>query len=239
MNPQISEQIEALKCALRIEDIDQAVDELARHGENAMPGLLEATKAIPAMKLLRRRFIKAIRKIGYPANASAIALLVCTAADVNSPSNGLAVETLKEIGAPAVPQIRQTLLFNANGECQDAAAVDSLCGLMAALGSPVIDPLLPELLDLLRRQDSWFDLAAIAPLGVIGSPNANAAIPILQEKFLDQSRLLAVRKAAIEVLDKFDPLTVRPLAGDLRVCASEQPEPIRTSAQKILSWLVK
>ena len=237
MQSQISEQIEILRCAQAADDIDHAVDALAKHGECAMPCLLEATKAIPASKMLRSRFIQAIRKIGYPSNCTALPILVCTAANINAPSNVLAIETLKEIGTPAIPQIRETLRFYSHGECQDAPAVDSLCSLLAVLGSPVIDTLLPELLELLEREDSWFDLAAIAPLGVIGSPKANDAVRILQRKILDGSKTQGVRKAAIDVLDKFDPLAVRPVAGALRTCLSDKSEPIRSSAKKMLAWL--
>jgi HEAT repeat protein len=98
--------------------------------------------------------------------------------------------------------------------------------------------LLPELLQLLKlgTDENCVDEYALWALRKIGSPQADAVIPILREKILSQ-RKEYIRCKAIEALADFDPSVVRPLIPVLQDCLQDDSQKIRDSARKILTWL--
>jgi hypothetical protein len=236
MSSSTSRRIKNLQEAKSADDVDKVIDALVQIGQPAIPELLQYAKSPE-----RRRWIlvmRIVQKMGYPANKSAMPFIVSQASNLNSPNWNIALSMLKEIGEPAIPEVRDTLSFYSQDCDEYHPEIQGLCTLLEQMGSPVIDSLVSDLLYLLETgtDENFVDEYALWPLRKIGSPKANAAVPLLRDKILSR-RKPHIRQVSIEALQDFDPSIVRTLVPILCDCLADDSPAIRASASKILSVL--
>jgi len=225
-----------LDLARSADQVSEAINALAEFGELAVPALIEYGRSPD-----RRRWtlvMRALQQMGYPSNGSALPYIVGQVSNINSPAWDLTLSMLKAIGEPAIPHVRKSLEFYSNDLDRYGDAIQGLCVLLEQLGSPTIDPLAPELLRLLEAGtgENPVDLYAIGPLRRIGSPKADAAIPLLANK-IHSTRSGRIRRECIEALEDFDASVIRPLVPILRERLDEDSEELRSSARRILDLL--
>jgi hypothetical protein len=234
MSDSISQLIQAAATAKTIEEKDKFINQLAQIGEPAIPEMLkyERTHGVVAE---HEWVLKIYQLIGYPANRSAIPSIVAHASIINSNYWEIAMDILISIGEPAIPDVRETLRYCFKDLVEYCLEIQGLCVLLEQMGSPLIDPLLPELLFLLENgtDENYVDDYALWPIKKIGSPKADAAIPFLSRTILSK-RGEYFRKASIEALLSFDLEGIRPLLPMLRECLSDPSGAIRASAKKVL-----
>lgn len=238
MDDTISRLIEELDRAKTPDEEDKVISGLAEVGSSAIPGLLQWMRSRPPRASRRETVMRVLQRMGYPANRSELPFVVAIAADTNSPGWDTALEILKGLGEIALPEIRKALSLYVKDLDEYGCDIQGLCILLEQMGAPVIDPLLPELLHLLEigTDDNFVDEYALWPLRKIGSPKADAVIPLLHDRIVSNHRE-CIRRASIEALQDFDPSVVRPLVPILRECLSDESEAIRTSARQVLDAL--
>lgn len=171
----VSQLIRNWEQAHSSDEISQVVDALAQIGEPVVEPLLQYARDHPTSSPRHRTVMRVLAKIGYPANRSGLSFMAGIASNQNSSAWDIAVEALKEIGEPAIGEIRETLLFCYRDLDDYRFEIQSLCILLGQMGSPVIDPLLPELLHILEigTDENRVDEYALGPLRKIGSPKAD------------------------------------------------------------------
>jgi hypothetical protein len=234
---QLIQELDAAKCPEVWVDVAHRI---AQIGEPAVPELLRYVIS-PSINITRgRRYMvnKVLLFMGYPANRSAIHFMVSQVSWSNSPGWDDTLETLINIGEPVIPAVRQALRFYRRDLYEYSIEIQGLCVLLENLDVPVIEPLVPDLLQLLEAGTdvNHADEYVLWPLRKIGSPRADAAIPILG-KIIASQRREHTRKVAIEALKDFDPDAVRPLVPILKRCMGGESERLRESARKILAGL--
>jgi len=240
MDNPIQQLIHELDGAKSPEDKLKPTKQLAQIGEPAVPELLRYTIS-PSVNISRARqnaVIKVLLFMGYPANRSAIPYMVSQASNMNSSGWEDVLEALENIGEPVIPAVRQALKFYAKDLNEYSIEIQGLCLLLEQMGMPAIEPLAPDLLQILvaGTDENHVDEYALRPLRKIGSPKADAAIPIL-EKIIAGQRRNYIRKVAINALEDFDPSAVRRLVPILKQYLSDEAEKVRESARKILKDL--
>jgi HEAT repeat protein len=106
------------------------------------------------------------------------------------------------------------------------------------MGSPTIDPLVPDLLDLMKKgtHENELDLSTLIPLRKVGSPTADVAIPIICD-LIASNRPEGDRIEAIEALQDFKPPAVLSARPVLEACLSDESEKIRSAALETLTRL--
>jgi hypothetical protein len=236
MSSLTSRLIENLQEAKSADEVDKVIDAFVQIGQPAIPELLQYVKSPE-----RRRWIlvmRIVQKMGYPANKSAMPFIVSQVSNLNSPNWSIALSMLKEIGEPAIAEVRDALHFYSQDCDEYHPEIQGLCTLLEKMGSPVIDSLVPDLLYLLETgtDENFVDEYALWPLRKIGSPRANAVVPLLRDKILSR-RNPHIRQVSIEALQDFDPSIVQPLVPILRDCLADNSSAIRTGASRILSIL--
>jgi HEAT repeat protein len=200
-----------------------AVRSLAALGPSVFPWLLEVRE-----KTRWDNVVRVIREIGYPESAPAIDWLVHQLQDVNWPGTMEGMEILIEIGAPVVPYLRRVM--------QDFAAdgwwMAGICRMLERMDRIVIRPLVPELLRLLElgTDENELDWEAIGPLAQIGSPEADAAIPLLCSRIVDQTRHPELRRLAAAALGEFRAPAIIPAILCLRQALKDPAEEVRIAA---------
>ena len=238
MNATVPQLIQNLEHTASDVEMKQTMDALVQKGSESVPDLLSAVGNLPQRKGLRRTVTQIFQRIGYPSNTAAIPFLVGIASDINSPGWENALTALKEAGEPILPQVHEAIQFYSKDYDQYGLYFQGLCTLLEEMGSPIIDSLLPDLLQLLEvgTSDNFIDEYALWPLSKIGSPKADAAVSILKQKIQakDQGE---VRPAFILALQYFDLASVKQLAPVLYECLSNPSIPVQESARKILSLI--
>jgi hypothetical protein len=231
----LSNLILTLDKSLSDEERDQIIITIARIGEVAIPELLQYAKTLYRKPSWRMDIIKIFRLMGYPTNKYAIPWIVSLASNINSPGWDIALETLKEIGSPAIPKIREAIKYYSDDYVESIGEIQGLCILLKQMGSPIIDPLLPELITLLEAgtDEAGTDEYALLAIRKIGSPKADTAIPIIG-RIIASQREPFYRKSSIEALEDFDPSAIRPLLPILRNCLNDEDKSISDAAQKII-----
>jgi hypothetical protein len=234
----LSQLIEDLEQAQTPDEVNQVIDALVQVGEPVVEPLLQSVRSRPTDRGGDITAMRVLDKIGYPATRSALPFVVSIASNQNSPGWEIALGVLKKIGEPALDEIRKTLYFYSQDPNEYSFEIQSLCIVLEQMNSPLIGPLLHELLHLLETgtDENYVDEYALWPIRKIGSPEANEAISLLCEK-ISSKRTVRIRKAAIEALLDFDPLVIQPLVPILRECLSDESEAVRDSAGKVLKAL--
>ena len=142
----ISLLIHGLEQAKSISESEGLIEELAKLGEPVIQRLHdEYLTAQPVRKGKRIHVIMIYQKMGYPANRTSIPFLVDIVSDINSPGWELAVQELVKIGAPAIPKIKEALRYYSDDYVENDSAYQGLCALLKEIGTPVINPVKPEL----------------------------------------------------------------------------------------------
>jgi HEAT repeat protein len=179
--------------------------------------------------------VQVIRRIGYPANAPAIPALLEHLQDINWPGAFAAVDTLAEIGEPIIPHVREVLREHGNDEMW----MLGISYLLERMDPVLIAPLTPELLHLLEvgSEENGLDEAVMVPLGRIGSPAEDAAIPLLCARAVDRNRREELRVQAIQTLKQFKPPAVETAIPPLCQCLDDPSPQVREAAHATLeSW---
>ena len=238
MNESLLSLIQALDTAQTTEDLDQIINRIAQIGEPAIPELLQYEKTLYSRPTRRRTVMRIFQLMGYPTNQSALRSIVVEASRINSPGWETAMNILISIGEPAILEVGSALHFYFMDLDKYHPEIQGLCVLLEQMGSPLIDPLLPELLHLLEEgtDSNFVDEYALWAIRKIGSPKADASIQILNRIILSK-RGEHIRKIAIDALRKFDASGIRPLLPVLRGCLSDPSAAVRASSQKVLEYL--
>jgi len=218
----------------RSEQKERAFLSLLTLGDQALPcliGALSMKKYAPAWPLL----IQIIQIIGTHASIDdAIPPLLRFLKDSNKPIYEVAYKSLLTMGDVVLYNARDILAY-----CwSDDVWIQEVCVLLTNMNTVHLDMLVPEILHLFEigTDENCLDEHVIDLLCKIGSPKANAVVPLLQEKILSRNRE-SIRHASIEALQYFDPSIIRPLIPLLRECLSDPSEAIRSSAKKVLEAL--
>lgn len=238
MNNSTSQLIQALDMARTTDEVEQIIKSIAEIGEVAIPKLLEYEKTLYRQPSGYKSVMRIYQLMGYPANRSAIPSIVSQSSRINSPGWGIALDILTSVGATAIPEIRDALQFYFGNLDHYSLEIEGLCILIEKIGSPTIDPLLPELLYLLEKgtDGNHVDEFALWPIKKIGSPKANAAVQTLG-RIISSGREERIRKIAIAALRGFDLSVIHPLVPIIRECLSDPSATIRNSAEEILGAL--
>jgi hypothetical protein len=238
MSESISDLIRILDESKINDELNEAISKLARFGKSAVRNLLDFERSLSPSTRHRLTLAKIFQQMGYPAIRDAIPWIVNEASRINSPGWETALEILEEIGEPAVPEIKKAFLFYSKDHEQYSLEFQGLCTLLERIGSPVMDPLLPELLQLLEAgtDENFVSVYALGPIRKIGSPKANSALRIIGDLIL-RSRNTQNKLAYINALVDFDPMAVKQLLPILEVCLDDDVVPIRTSADSVLRFL--
>jgi HEAT repeat protein len=217
-----------------------AANSLAQIGEPAVPDLLHYVISPNPYKTTGRRYkaIKVLQMMGYPANRSAIHFMVSQVSWINSPGWDDSLEVMKNIGEPVIPAVRQALKLYKKDLYEYSIEIKGICLLLEQMSKRAIAPLVPDLLYLLENgtDENRADEFALWPLRKIGSPKADAAIPVLGEIIASQ-RKEATRNTAIQALGDFAVSAVLSLIPVLRRCLDDESEKVRRSARRILDSL--
>lgn len=234
-NESISQLILALDQAQSPEQVTQLEKSIAEIGESAVPELLQYSKQLYPRPGRRIVIVRILQKMGYPANQSAIRYLVTQASNTNSSGWDIALKTLIDIGKPVIPEIGDALQFYSQDLFEYHPEIQGLCILLEKMGSPVIDSLLPNLLQLLEAgtDEDYVTEYALWPIRKIGSPKADVAIPTLGQ-IISSKRDDKIRISSIDALDEFDISATRSIIPVLKECLDDESESVRDSAQKIL-----
>jgi HEAT repeat protein len=240
MNSPTQQLIQDLDTDISPEGWIGAANRLAQIGEPAVPELLHYVISPSPNRITGRRYkaIKVLQLMGYPANRSAIHFMVSQVSWINSPGWDDSLEVMKNIGEPVIPAVRQALKLYKKDLHEYSIEIKGLCVLLEQMSKRAIAPLVPDLLYLLVNgtDENRTDEYALWPLRKIGSPKADAAIPILGE-IIASKRKEYIRNIAIEALHDFAPATIIPLIPVLRQCLDDESEKVRESARKILTGL--
>jgi hypothetical protein len=238
MSKSINEQIQALVAAKTRDEMIQISNRIAEIGEPAIPELLQYANQLSPRTGKLATVIRIFQKIGYPANRLAIPLLVSTASNTNSSGWEEAMDTLIEIGEPALSEVHNAIQFYSKDLDFYNPEIQGLATLLKLMGSPTIDSLLPDLVFLLKAgtDENHVDEYALWALRKIGSPKADVVLGYLSE-IISSYRSKEIRKASIEALNDFDRSTVRSLIPVLRNCLFDDEEAVRHSAEEILQVL--
>lgn len=238
MSELMSDLIQALDTARSAEEVNQISGRIAKIGEPAIPDLLKYAKTLYPRPGSMLTIMRILHTMGYPANQSAIPFLVSEASNINSSGWEIALNDLIEIGEPSIPEVHNALQFYMKDLDEYQNEIQGLAILLKLMGSPLIDPLLPDLLRLLvaGTDENHVDEYALGPLRKIGSPKADDALEYLST-IISSRRGKEIRKASIESLIDFDPSAIRFLVPILRDCRFDDEEGIRHSAEKILNVL--
>lgn len=234
----VSELLQSLDSVKSSDEVDQIVEQIAEIGEPALGDLLAYSKLLYSKPGRYLTIMRIIQKIGYPANSAAIPFMIDHASDINSNGWEVAMTTLIEIGDPVIPEVRDALLFYSRNLDEYHDAIQGLATFLKLMGSPTIDPLLPELLYLLEAgtDENYVDEYALWPLRKIGSPKADVAL-VQIGKIISSKRSRHIRKAAIEALMDFDHSATRFLLPVIKECLADDEEIIRKSAKEVLNKL--
>jgi len=238
MSELILKLLYALDTAQTNEEVIQVSKRIAEIGESAIPELLQYAKQLYPRPSGLASVMRILKLMGYPANRSAFPFIVSQASNINSSGWETALNTLIEIGEPALPELRNALQFYTQDLDEYQNEVQGLAILLKLMGSPLIDPLLPDLLLILEAgtDENHVDEYILLPLGEIGSPKADDALNYLHT-IIASSRSKQIRKASIDSLSKFEHSKIRSFIPVLRDCLYDDDEVIRTSAVKILNYL--
>jgi len=212
---------------------EEATRALIALGERAIPCLIGALEMSDYQQAWPR-IMQIIQQIGGPKSRSAVPVLLTFLKDGNKPYYGPAFQTLLQMGESVVINAHDILTY-----CwSDDSWVQGVCVLLERMDSIRLDMLLSALLNLLRigTDENCLDESAIGPLCKIGSPKADAAIPLLIEK-IDSSRGDDIRLAAMEALPRFDPQAVQVAVPVLQNALADPSEQVRDEARKVLDWL--
>ncbi len=236
MSDSISQLVQALDTAQTSKELDQIISRIAQIGEPAIPELLKFQKTHYVAKA--SRVMKIYQLMGYPANRMAIPSIVTEASIINSPGCETAIDILIKIGEPAIPEVRENLRFCFKDLNGYASEIQGLCVLLELMGSPLIDPLMPELLHLLEEgtDENYVDEYALWPIQKIGSPKADSAVQVLS-RIIMSKRAERIRNISINALPGFNASVIRPLVPVFRDCLSDPSEAVRSSAKKVLESL--
>ena len=217
-----------------------AANRLAQIGEPAVPELLHFVISPSPTRTTGRRYkaIKVLQMMGYPANRSAIHFMVSQVSWMNSPGWDDSLEVMKNIGEPVIPAVRQAMNLYKKDVSEYSIEIKGVCVLLEQMSKRAIAPLVPDLLYLLENgtDANRVDEYALWPLRKIGSPKADAAIPVLRE-IITSNRKEYIRSIAILALQDFGLSAVFPLIPVLRQCLDDESEKVRQSACKILASL--
>jgi HEAT repeat protein len=211
----------------------EAIQELIALGEHALPcliGALEMSKYQQAWP----RIMHIIQQIGGPKSLDVIPVLLRFLKDSNKPPYEPAFETLRQMGERVVNSVHDILVY-----CwSDDSWIQGVCALLEEIDSVDLDVLLSGLLHLLEigTDENCLDEYAIGPLRKIGSPKADAAIPLLIER-IDSRRSEDIRMAAMEALTSFDLQTAQDAIPTLQAVLADPSERIRNEARKVLEWI--
>jgi HEAT repeat protein len=238
MSEKISELLIELDSAETRDQINQIVDRIAKFGELAVPELIQYVKQSTSGHGAKVSVIRILQKMGYPANRPALQFMVGQASNINSSGWEIVLSALVDIGEPVIPEVRDAVRFYSLNINNYSIEIQGLATLLELMGSPRIDPLLPELLFLLESgtDENEVDLYALWPLRKIGSPKADIALDQIA-KIISSHRSTTTRKAAIDTFIYFDLSAVRPFVHILKDCLSDDEKTIRESAVKILNAL--
>lgn len=240
MSELIRKQLQALSAAHTTEEIDLVVDQISNIGEAAIPELLQYAMTLYPWHRKLTVLMRIFQKMGYPANRSAIRVMVGETSNINSSGWEIALNTIKEIGGPAIPEVQAALRFYAQDLDTYNLEIQGLATLLELMDSPTIDSLLPDLLTLLEAgtDENHVDEYALWPLRKIGSPKADVALTHIG-KIIASRRNTAIREAAIDALHDFNYSAIRSLVPILKRCTFDDEEAIRQSAEKVLTALGK
>jgi len=217
---------------------DQLIDELAEFGEPVVIPLLHCIRAASHQRRRHSVALRVFERIGYPANKAALEYIVCSATIIDFVEWQRAVSIVRTIGAPAVPEIR-TLIHSYLRDCNEYKfEIQGLGILLETLDLRMIEPLMPELLDILScgTDDNFVDEYVLPVLGGIGSPAADLALPWV-ENTISSSRSERIRFKCLEILHRFDKMSVRNLTPVLKACLCDSSDAIRRSAARVLDLL--
>ncbi|MFL5246025.1 MAG: hypothetical protein ACJ8FY_28475 [Gemmataceae bacterium] len=153
---------------------EAAIEGLRKIGQAAVPALVHI---IP--KKMTDQII-ALKRIGYPANAEAIPYLVEELKYAGSypPKEAEIVEALILIGIPAIEELHQAIMSQA----KNGLMINHIAEILLTFEAPSIGCLMPTLIHALKAgldYDPWYYRGLMELIEKIGSPLAEAAIPIL------------------------------------------------------------
>jgi hypothetical protein len=212
---------------------ERAVRELVRLGPEVLPLLWPGTD-----KPQWKNIVRVIREIGYPANAAAIPSLLKRLQDLNWPGSCEAMDELLEIGAPVIPHLRTVL----REHWDDDMWIWNIHSLLLRMEPALAAELVPELLHILQAEQpdnpDWdANWAMIEPLGHVGSPAADPAIPILAAYAADTQQVGGLRLDALAALQRFTSLAPETAVRDVQRCLEDPSEEIRRRASVVLeTW---
>jgi hypothetical protein len=214
---------------------EQIIHALAQVGESAVSKVMQYTKSSPPRPTRHLTAMRVFDKMRYPANKSAIPFMVGIASDPNSPGWEIALDVLKSIGVPIIPEVQRAMRYHSKDLDENSLAIQGLCILIKQLHESQIELLISELLYVFENatDSTSADTYSLWPIRKLGSPKADIFIPLLRERILSKRRE-GIRRASIEALQDFDKLSVRPLVSILQECLNDRSEAIRNTARTVL-----
>jgi len=238
MTESLVDLFQSLEAVKSIKEMNEVSNKIADIGEPAVLYLLQYAKPPRFSAGSDIIVMRILQKIGYPGNRAALTYIVSHASDINSTAWEVAMDILVSIGEPAMSEVHEALQFYSRKPFSYRFEIQGLTTLLEKMGSPLIDPLLPDLLVLLRVGTDRNEVGeyAISPIRMIGSPKADKALKYLGKIISSQCKK-RIRKLSIEALSDFDPEAVRPLVPVLQDCLSDQDDEIRQCAENILKVL--
>jgi hypothetical protein len=238
MSKSLTELIQEFDVVGTMEESLLIQKEIAELGDSAVPSLLQYTRELYRKPGKYIGVLNILRMIGYPANRGAIPFMVTHASRINASGWEIAIEVLKEIGEPIIPEVHAAFEFYVRDVYNYRIEIQGLCILLEQMSSSKIDAILPDLLLLLEfgTDENHVDEYALAVIRKIGSPEADVAIPYLG-KIISSRREKRIRKKSIDALTNFDISAIRFLRPILEKCLSDPEDEIHHSAKSVLNRL--
>jgi HEAT repeat protein len=212
----------------------EAIQRLIALGEHSLPCLIGALE-MKEYQAAWPEIIKLIMKLrDNPKNINVIPVLLRFLKDANDSIYGLAFESLLQMGDNVVYAAHDILAY-----CwSDDSWVQNTCTLLKRIDSAHLDILLPQLLHLLEvgSDDNCLDEYAMGLLRKIGTPKADAAIPLLAKIVISQ-RNEDVRLLSIEVLSRLDLQSSEEIISALQSVLVDPSMRIRDAAQRAIDQI--
>lgn len=230
------EQLEAAKNDTAAEEL--AVARFVEAGDAAISALVKYAESKVISHWIRPATLNVLNQTGKPLTHEAIQFALGIAMDANAPGWPEAQEMLTSAGDAALPEIRETLRWYYDVERNQILGLGELYVLLEMMPLDVLVPLLPELLHLfsIGVPDYGVDHLALLPLGKIGSPDADAALPIIERK-LKQDTRSRIHHQCLEALPHFSSESVRPLLPSIKPYLSHEDPKIAALAADLVTRL--
>ncbi len=184
---------------------------LVAQGEEIIPWVLEYAH-IPPHYLKSLSVLEILDAFGYPANKQGLPFISSVIANLNNIGWEKAFEMGKRIGEPIIPEIREGVKFCFRDPEYYCGLIEGFCQFLEEVDPKYSAMALPELLEILRKgtDENPIDEYAMWPLGKIGSPQADPAIPLLIGIVTDRERSSRTKADAIKTLQSFRRESLKP-----------------------------